>query len=96
MGRYGVVEHEGISAWLIYHDQNLRIKQIGWNNPSDKPTKVWIWEDGALVAETTLDPASSGEQNVAGNYQLEEVVDPEFGSFLTLPEGITYRIQWPG
>lgn len=98
MGQYGAFNHgpSGASAWLIYNDQNLRIKQIGWDNPSAFDVRVWIWEDGVLAHEVVLSAGSAGEQNVAGNYQLQQLEDPEFGTILKLPEGVTYRMQWPG
>jgi hypothetical protein len=96
MGIASTMTHapSGTSAWLIYNDGNLRITQAGWNNPSQYPVRVSIFENGALTHETLLS-TGAGTQNVAGSYRLVQVTD-EYGSYLTLPAGVSVQMRWPG
>lgn len=102
MGLYGAFEHQpsGASAWLEYNDSTLRIQRAGWDNPSDGAIQIDFYENGTLAGNVTLEAASSGTQNVPGNYQLTltEQTDPEledFGSYLALPDGVTFEMHWP-
>lgn len=100
MGRLGVMVHgsSGASAWLIYHDGNLRVQQAGWDNPSPLGVHLWVWDSGELVHEDLLE-SGQGTRNIPGNYRLRELQheSPDFpGTYLALPAGITYRMQWPG
>jgi hypothetical protein len=82
-----------ITAQLRYNDANLRINQAVWNNETTQSGRMQIFEDSVLIYTLTL-TVGTGDVVVPYNYRLVEVTD-EWGTYLDLPEGITYRFSWP-
>ena len=85
------IKSGGITLVTIeYNDVNLRVGSAFFVVPVGITAVVKIWDDGALVLDTIYQPGSYDE-NVPGNYQVVEFVDPD--------DGLTYahpppEISW--
>jgi hypothetical protein len=75
---------------MEYNDVNLRIGSIFFTVPVSIIAAVKIWDDGVLVLDTSYSPGAY-EENVPGNYQVVEEIDPNDGStYALMPSEIAW------
>ncbi len=80
----------GLQIWINYHSGNLRLQSAEWDNPHGVTAQVRIWVDSSLVYDEAIS-ATSGSQNIPGNYQMVEGVDG-----LELPDNVLYSFGFEG
>ena len=81
-----------IEVWIEYHAANLRILEVRWDNQCGRDVRALIWNNDVLFYDFTHGQGT-GSESVPGNHRLVEVTEPEVGTHLQLPDGITYRFE---
>lgn len=87
----------GIEIAIWYNDVNLRIGSVTWQiDPPGFAARLRVWDSNISDVTPVIDRTEgqgSGAENVPGNYQMVEVVDPELGTYFDFPPNISYTFQ---
>ena len=81
---------DGTSIYIEYNDVNLKVGSIYFTVPAGVSAYVLLWNEGNLVYENIYGEGFHSE-NVPGNYQVTEYIDPEDGQTYAHPP---QEISW--